>query len=105
MNGNLHKKRIQNVMNHLQKGETLLLFAAKEKIRNRDVEYKFRQDSDFFYLTGIEDSDAILVLKHTYSAIFVLPKDKEKEIWTGIRLGKKKAKELLNLSESFELSD
>jgi len=92
-------------MRHLQKGETLILFAAKDRIRNRDVEYKFRQDSDFYYLTGVEESDAILVLKQKYSAIFVLPKDKEKEIWTGIRIGKKKAKEALNLSESFDLND
>ncbi|NUM42802.1 MAG: aminopeptidase P N-terminal domain-containing protein, partial [Leptospiraceae bacterium] len=75
------------------------------KIRNKDVEYKFRQDSDFYYLTGIEEPDAILILKNNYSAIFALPKNKEKEIWTGIRLGKEKIKQFLQLTESFDLQD
>ena len=88
MNYDLHQKRIKQVMNLLQEGETLLLFAATYQIRNRDVEYKFRQDSDFFYLTGFNEPNAILVLKSDYSAMFVLPKDKEKETWTGIRVCK-----------------
>jgi Xaa-Pro aminopeptidase len=98
----IYKKRIKKVQSQLKDGETLLLFAATHLIRNRDVEYKFRQDSDFFYLTGITEPDGILVLKNNYSSLFVLPKDKEKEIWTGIRIGKKEAKRILSLDESFE---
>ncbi|MCB1193192.1 MAG: aminopeptidase P N-terminal domain-containing protein [Leptospiraceae bacterium] len=105
MNYDLHQKRIKQVMNLLQEGETLLLFAATYQIRNRDVEYKFRQDSDFFYLTGFNEPNAILVLKSDYSAMFVLPKDKEKETWTGIRVGKSKTKKLLNLHQSFDLTE
>lgn len=69
------------------------------------MEYKFRQDSDYYYLTGLDESDGILILKNSYKSIFVLPKDKEKEIWTGIRIGKEKAKELLNLDESFDTTE
>jgi Xaa-Pro aminopeptidase len=102
---NLFLKRIQEVQKKLNDKDILILFGATHKIRNRDVEYKFRQDSDFYYLTGIDESDAILVLKKNYSCIFVLPKIKEREIWTGIRLGKKKAKEQLNLTESFDTTE
>ena len=101
----IYKKRIKKIQSHLKEGETLLLFAANHLIRNRDVEYKFRQDSDFFYLTGITEPDGILVLKREYSGLFVLPKDKEKEIWTGIRIGKKEAKKLLDLNESYDTTE
>ncbi|HRG48082.1 MAG TPA: aminopeptidase P N-terminal domain-containing protein [Leptospiraceae bacterium] len=101
----IYKKRIKKVQSQLKDGETLLLFAATHLIRNRDVEYKFRQDSDFFYLTGITEPDGILVLKKSYSSLFVLPKDKEKEIWTGIRIGKKEAKRILSLDEAFETTE
>ena len=59
----IYKKRIAKVQSHLKEGETLLVYAANHLIRNRDVEYKFRQDSDYFYLTGRTEPDGILVLK------------------------------------------
>ena len=101
----IYKKRIAKVQSHLKEGETLLVYAANHLIRNRDVEYKFRQDSDYFYLTGLTEPDGILVLKKDYSGLFVLPKDKEKEIWTGIRVGKKDAKKFLNVTETFDTTE
>ncbi|WP_425460650.1 aminopeptidase P N-terminal domain-containing protein [Leptospira idonii] len=98
-------KRIEEVKSKLGDGEILFLFAAQHKIRNRDVEYKFRQDSDFYYLTGIVESDAILFISKKQAGMFCLPKDKEKEIWTGIRLGKQKIKEKLKLDVTYDLSD
>ncbi|MCB1158991.1 MAG: aminopeptidase P N-terminal domain-containing protein [Leptospiraceae bacterium] len=97
--------RIRQVQAKLQEGELLLLYGAGEKIRNRDVEYKFRQESNFYYLSGHDEPDAIFVLKRDYSAMFVLPRDKSQEIWTGTRVGKKKIKKDLELSEAFELKD
>jgi Xaa-Pro aminopeptidase len=91
------------ISSRLQEGEALLIFAANHKIRNRDVEYKFRQDSDYYYLTGIEEPDGILFIDRTRRIHFCLPKDKSKEIWTGIRLGKEWIKNELSLTESFEL--
>lgn len=102
---NIYKKRIEAVQSQLNDGEILLLFAAKGKIRNRDVEYRFRQDSDFFYLTGIDEPDTILVLTAKESRAFCLPKDKDSEIWTGIRLGKKYIQKVLGLSHAHDLSE
>lgn len=104
-NFDVYKKRIARVQAQLKEGEIFILFAAEHQIRNRDVEYKFRQDSDFFYLTGINESNSILVLSKKYSSMFCLPKVKEQEIWTGIRLGKDFIKKSLNLSESFDLEE
>ncbi|MDL5245476.1 aminopeptidase P N-terminal domain-containing protein [Leptospira weilii] len=105
MTHTLYRGRLAEVQKKLKDGEVLIVFAASHLIRNRDVEYKFRQDSDYYYLTGLDESDGILILKNSYKSIFVLPKDKEKEIWTGIRIGKEKAKELLNLDESFDTTE
>ncbi|MEY3182787.1 MAG: Xaa-Pro aminopeptidase [Pseudomonadota bacterium] len=65
--------------------------AAVARIRNGDTEYPFCQDSDFYYLTGFEEPDAILVLvKETERAIlFSMPSDEKTARWIGPRLGEK----------------
>ncbi|MDX1961359.1 MAG: aminopeptidase P family protein [Leptospiraceae bacterium] len=105
MSEQIYKKRILETQKYLGEEDALILFASTHRYKNKTVEYKFRQDSDYFRLTGIEEEDGILFLKKDYSCHFSLPKDKEKEIWTGIRLGKEKIKESLGLSESFDLTE
>jgi Xaa-Pro aminopeptidase len=65
--------------------------AHPELIRNNDVHFKFRQDSNFHYLTGFSEPDAIAVFRAVGGKqefiLFVRPKDIEKEIWTGYRTG------------------
>ena len=65
--------------------------AAHETRRNGDVEHEFRQASDFFFLTGFEEPDAVLVLNPAHPkervVLFVRPRDRESEIWTGRRTG------------------
>jgi Xaa-Pro aminopeptidase len=81
------RKRIQASM----ESGVLVLFAAEAKLRNNDVHYAFRQDSDFYYLTGFDEPDAVLVLfassAGARSVMFVNPRDPEREIWDGKRLG------------------
>lgn len=69
---------------------TLVLFAATASLRNNDVHHPFRQDSDFFYLTGFDEPDAVLVLNAKVgpaSVLFVNPRDEARETWDGPRLG------------------
>ena len=65
--------------------------AASEQVRNRDVDYPFRQDSDFRYLTGFNEPDAWAVIAPGHPdgefVLFCRPKDKEREIWDGYRAG------------------
>jgi Xaa-Pro aminopeptidase len=73
-------------------GESLAIIpAAREVPRNRDVHYEFRQDSDFFFLTGFDEPDAVAVLNPAHAkeryVLFVRPRDREMEIWTGRRAG------------------
>jgi Xaa-Pro aminopeptidase len=68
----------------------LVLFAAPEAIRNNDVEHEYRQDSDFYYLTGFDEPDSVLVLSTVHEegfVLFVRPRDKEREVWDGARAG------------------
>ena len=76
-------------------GGIAIISTAPETARNRDSEFPYRHDSDFFYLTGFEEPGATLVLKiagstsqpQLESHLFCRPKDPEREIWDGIRLG------------------
>ena len=80
--------------------------AAKELTRSRDTEYAFRQDSDFFYLTGFNEPDAVLVLTPgaaVETTLFCRAKDKMAEIWCGRRMGPEQAKEQLGFDASYAL--
>jgi Xaa-Pro aminopeptidase len=65
--------------------------AAREVTRNSDVHYEFRQDSDFFFLTGFDEPDAVAVFNPAHAkeryVLFVRPRDREMEIWNGRRAG------------------
>lgn len=69
--------------------DVLVLFSAPEQLRNGDVTHAYRQDSDFFYLTGFEEPEAVCVLRRQDPGfvLFVRPRDPQKEIWDGRRAG------------------
>ena len=72
-------------------GGIAVFSSAPVRHRNHDVEYEYRQDSDFYYLTGFEEPDSFCVLapghrRHEY-VLFVRPRDREKETWNGYRAG------------------
>jgi Xaa-Pro aminopeptidase len=73
------------------KGGAAVFPSAPVAVRNGDVEHEYRQDSDFYYLTGFEEpnSVAVFVPDHPDSrfVLFVQPKDPEREVWTGWRAG------------------
>jgi len=84
--------------------------AASELTRSNDTEYAFCQNKNFFYLTGFNEPDALLVLLKgeegkAESILFSLPKDALHEIWQGRRIGQVKAVEDYGVSESVELAD
>lgn len=86
-------------------GGIAVVSTAPEIARNRDSEFPYRHDSDFYYLTGFEEPGATLVMKvdrngksfQLQSHLFCRPKDPEREIWDGIRLGPEAAPEVLGI--------
>ncbi|MCE0558666.1 Xaa-Pro aminopeptidase [Motilimonas sp. E26] len=85
-----------------------IFVAANEQTRSRDTEYRFRQDSDFYYLTGFNEPDAWLVLvkkdNQLTRTLFCRPKDTLAEIWHGRRLGAEAAINTLAIDQAFELT-
>jgi Xaa-Pro aminopeptidase len=90
-------------------GGTMLLPAAEERQRNADNEYLFRQDSDYAWLVGLEEPQgcAILVARggQRRLVLFVRPKDRDKEIWTGFREGVEGAKARWGADEAFTVAE
>ncbi|WP_183028573.1 aminopeptidase P N-terminal domain-containing protein [Variovorax sp. UMC13] len=79
---------------------------APERSRNRDSDFLYRHDSYFYYLTGFTEPNAWLVLDGSgHSTLFCAPKDLEREIWDGHRLGPEAAPEALGVDEAFSVSE
>jgi len=107
----LHAARRARVFEALERrgGGTLLVPAGEEKLRNNDAEYLFRQDSDFYWLTGFDEPEGCAVLSarpgERKFTLFCRPRDKEKEIWNGRRLGVEGARSVLLADEAFTVSE
>jgi len=94
-------------------GGIAIINTAPELARNRDSDFPYRHDSDFFYLTGFEEPGATLVIivqgngaSYTQeSHLFCRPKDPEREIWDGIRLGPEAAPEALGVNYAHSNQD
>lgn len=83
------RARRERVLEAIHPG-ALLLFSAPLSIRNNDVEHEYRQDSDFFYLTGFDEPESVLLLRSVGEprmTLFVRPGDPERETWDGPRAG------------------
>ncbi len=73
-------------------GGIAILPTAPERARNRDSDFPYRHDSYFYYLTGFSEPEAWLVISaNGHSTVLCRPKNLEREIWDGIRLGPKAA--------------
>jgi Xaa-Pro aminopeptidase len=86
---NIFAARRQKVGKEIQ-GSALVVFAHPERIRNDDVHFPYRQDSNLFYLTGFEEPESILVFRPGLipeTVMFVRQRDVERETWDGFRYG------------------
>ncbi len=103
-------ERRQQLLAQLPPRSAVLLPAAKLRYRNRDTEYPFRQSSDFLYLSGFSEPDALLLLlknaaAETESILFVLPRDPAQEVWTGYRAGAEGAVIQFGFERGFSLDE
>jgi Xaa-Pro aminopeptidase len=98
-----YKNRRNTLAKKLSNNSVGIIFSSTYKTRSNDTDYPYRQDSNFYYLTGFkEDNSALVFIKTkgiTKTVLFVQKKDKELELWTGKRLGKKKAKKRFLVDE------
>ena len=104
------QRRRQALVEQMQPGSAALIFAAPEVTRSADSEYPYRQNSDFWYFTGFNEPEAVLVLiksddTHNHSVLFNRVRDLTAEIWFGRRLGQDAAPEKLGVDRALAFSE
>ncbi len=100
------RRQLMRMMGH---GAIAILPAAPEAVRNRDVYYPYRPDSDFYYLTGFPEPEAVAVLipgrKQAEYILFCRERNEEREKWDGSRAGQEGAVEIYGADDSFPIGD
>ncbi|MBH98363.1 MAG: Xaa-Pro aminopeptidase [Rhodospirillaceae bacterium] len=103
------KKRRQALMDLIGMGGIAVLPAATQRVRSRDVTHSYRQDSDFYYLTGFCEPEAVAVLIPGRSQgefiIFCRERNREREMWDGIRAGPEGVVDEFGADDAFPVDD
>ncbi|MGQ0554125.1 MAG: aminopeptidase P N-terminal domain-containing protein [Planctomycetota bacterium] len=104
----LHRERYCAALAASGLGGSVAVFpAGSERLRSRDTHFRFRPDSDFWYLTGFAEPDAVAVLRPEADSerfvLFVRPRDPEMEVWNGRRAGVEGARELYGADAAFPI--
>ena len=102
-------RRRRNLMQMVGHGGIAILPAAPIRTRSRDVEYRYRQDSDFYYLTGFAEPDAVAAIVPGRDKgeflLFCRERDAEKERWDGQRMGTEGVMEHYHADDAFPIDD
>lgn len=102
------RPQLAEFMRRMDQDSIAIIPSAREITRSHDLHFRFRQDSDFFYLTGFEEPDSFAVIapgraqKYT---LFVRPRDPAQEIWVGRRAGVEGAKTEFGADEAFPTAE
>ncbi|XQE66908.1 Xaa-Pro aminopeptidase [Pseudomonas sp. P3C3] len=104
-----YARRRKSLMEQMEPNSIAILPAAPVYIRNRDVEHVYRQDSDFQYLTGFPEPEAVMVLipgrEHGEYVLFCRERDPERELWDGLRAGQDGAVAQYGADDAFPIGD
>lgn len=102
-------RRRKNLMAIMEPNSIAIIPSAHEQLRSRDTEYPFRQDNDFFYLSGFNEPEAVLVLipgrRHGQFVVFCRERDAGVELWNGFRAGPEGVCELHGADDAFPIGD
>lgn len=104
----MHENRRKAFMEKIA-GSTAIFPSALQAMRTHSTEYRYRQDANFYYLTGFEEPESVCVIapdhpEHQY-ILFVRPRVPEQEIWTGKRAGVDGAKERFGADEAYPIEE
>ena len=103
------QRRRRELMEQMEPNSIAILAAAPERTRNRDVEHPYRQDSDFWYLSGFPEAEAVMVLlpgrEHGEYVLFCRERDRAREIWNGYRAGPEGAVAEYGADDAFPIND
>lgn len=103
------KKRRQQLMKRVGDDAVIILKSRDEMLRNGDAHYRYRQDSDFYYLTGFNEPDALLVLVtgegQSAEILFCREKNAEKMIWDGPMVGTEQAVNAYGFDQAYDIKE
>jgi len=100
-------ERRQRIAQDLQ-GSALIVAAHPEQIRNHDVHFPYRQDSNFYYLTGFEEPESIFIFRpglKPESVMFVRRRDPERETWDGFRYGPEGTEREFKIDKAYPIDE
>ena len=104
-----YKNRRDKLLKKMSNNSVAILFSAELKKRSNDTEYPYRQDSNFYYLSGFKEDNASMIFvkskKEFKTILFVEKKDKKLELWHGKRVGREKAKKKFWFDEVYDNSE
>jgi len=102
-------RRRETLIELMAENSIAIITAAPERVRNRDVHYPYRQDSDFYYLTGFQEPESVLVLvpgrAQGQFLLFCRDRNPEREIWDGYRAGPEGACSEYGADDAFPIDD
>lgn len=102
------RQRVLEKLTALESPSALILTANPEHIRNDDVHYPYRQDSNMYYLTGFEESESILMIlpgRSNQVVMFVREKNVLRETWDGFRYGPELAQTVFQVDKTYPISE
>ena len=103
------KSRRRELMARMEPNSIALLAAAPLCMRNNDAEYRYRQNSDFYYLTGFVEQNAVLALipgrMQGEAVLFCEERNKARELWSGVLMGPEAACKQLGLDDAYPIDD
>ena len=109
MNHKEFEKRRRQLMRMVGQGGIVILPSAPVRTRSRDVEYNYRQDSDFYYMTGFAEPESVAVLvpgrANGEYLLFCRERDRKREQWDGLRAGQAGAVEHYGADDAFPIED
>ena len=104
-----YARRRKALMAQMEPNSIAILPAAAVAIRNRDVEHVYRQDSDFQYLSGFPEPEAVIALipgrEHGEYVLFCRERNPERELWDGLRAGQEGAVRDFGADDAFPITD
>jgi Xaa-Pro aminopeptidase len=103
----MQRPQLAEFVRRMRPDSVAVIASAVEATRSNDTHYRYRQDSDFYYLTGFDEPEAVAVIRQTTDGpkytLFVRPRDPEREIWDGRRAGTEGALKEYGADEAFPI--
>jgi Xaa-Pro aminopeptidase len=104
----MRRPQLAEFMKRMESDSVAIIPSALEAYRSNDSNYRYRQDSDFYYLTGFDEPESIAVIaparEHKYT-LFVRPRDPEREVWDGRRAGVEGAQRDYGADAAFPITE